>query len=334
MCVYQLYTHTHKVKLAKCAVLRVISDYPITLTYCTAWENPRDLVAWFLWLWDDPSHWRAAELQDPPSPFSDHLHPFMCPPFVSPFPFPPPFFVLFSLLLFSHSLSGRATRGGPSQPNPEPKGTRGSIGCNSESINSSKANVCLKRWQTVQPNSFLMLLRAWDVCSQDVCPCCSLRRWQRSLPPLRNRFRYHLYCWPTKFLFRCVSTVLPLGAKCLLFLLQPHHLTWRQLLSQSCTFVSVFCDMWGVSFQHGGRGASFIDVSVLESPSLKDAWLWLAFHREGLCTHSFPFRTPEPCVLSCLTEPSPLMCSCVSPACCTPVIATKSIFLDLPLVWY
>lgn len=153
MCVHQLYTHTHKVKLANCSVLRVISDYPTTLTYCTAWEeNPRDLVAWFLWLWDDPSLWRAAELQDLLLPFptifilSCALH--------SSLPAPPPSFVLFSLLLFSHSLSGRATRGGPSQPNPEPKGTRGSIGCNSESINSSKAHVCLKRWQTVRPNSF------------------------------------------------------------------------------------------------------------------------------------------------------------------------------------
>lgn len=36
-------------------------------------------------LLDYCSCWRAAELRDPPSPFSDHLHPSMYPPFVSPF---------------------------------------------------------------------------------------------------------------------------------------------------------------------------------------------------------------------------------------------------------
>lgn len=172
---------------------------------------------------------------------SSSLH---VPPSVSPSP-TPSLFVLFSLLLFSRSLSGRAARGGPSQPNPEPTGTRGSTGCNSESINSNKANVCLKRWQTVHLSSFLMLLRAWDLCSQEVCPCCSLRRWQRSLPPLRNRFRYHLYHWSTKFPFRCVSTVLPSGAKWLLSLLASHHLTRRQQLLDSPTFKSVFCDRVG-----------------------------------------------------------------------------------------
>lgn len=66
----------------------------------------------------------------------------MCPPFVSP-PSPHPSLVLFSLLL-SHSLSGRATRGGPSHTNPEPTGTRGSTGCNSESLNSDKAKCLFK----------------------------------------------------------------------------------------------------------------------------------------------------------------------------------------------
>lgn len=89
MCVYQLYTHTHKVELAKCSILRVISGYPIMLLYCTAWENLRDLVAWLLWLWGGPSRWRAAESQDPPSPFSNHLHPFMC-LHPSLLPLPPP----------------------------------------------------------------------------------------------------------------------------------------------------------------------------------------------------------------------------------------------------
>lgn len=42
--------HTYRVKLAKCSILRVVSGYPIMLLYGTAWENPRDLVAWFLWL--------------------------------------------------------------------------------------------------------------------------------------------------------------------------------------------------------------------------------------------------------------------------------------------
>lgn len=83
--------------------------------------------------------WRAAELPDPPSP---SLTIFICPPFVSPPP-PRPSLVLFPLL-FSPSLSGRATRGGPSHTNPEPTGTRGSAGCNSESLNSGQAKCLFK----------------------------------------------------------------------------------------------------------------------------------------------------------------------------------------------
>lgn len=58
-------------------------------------------------------------------------------------PPPHPSLVLFSLL-FSHSLSGRATRGGPSHTSPEPTGIRGSTGCNSESLNSGKAKCLFK----------------------------------------------------------------------------------------------------------------------------------------------------------------------------------------------
>lgn len=133
--------HTYRVKLAKCSILRVISGYPIMLLYCTAWGNPRDLL-----------HGSCGCEMTPPVgeqlSYKTLLLPFPtifilpCTSIRLSFPCPPLFF-LFSLLLFSHSLSGRATRGGPSQPNPEPTGTRGSIGCNSESINSSRVNVCL-----------------------------------------------------------------------------------------------------------------------------------------------------------------------------------------------
>lgn len=213
------------------------------LLYCTAWENLGDLVAWLLWLWDDPSRWEQLSYKTLLLPFPTI---FILPCASIRLSFPSPsLFVLFSLLLFSYSLSGRATRGGPSQPNPEPTGTRGSIGCNSESLNSNSQ--CLSNEvANSAPEFFLMLLRAWDLCSQEVCPCCSLRRWQRSLPPLRNRFRYHLYHWPAKFPFRCVSTVLPSGVKWLLSLLASHHLTRRQQLLDSPTFKSVFSDhVWG-----------------------------------------------------------------------------------------
>lgn len=71
----------------------------------------------------------SSELQDPPLPLLPSLHPSTYPHLSCP-SLPPSF--VFSLLPFSHSPSGRATRGGPSQPSPEPAGSRGSGGCASE----------------------------------------------------------------------------------------------------------------------------------------------------------------------------------------------------------
>lgn len=64
-------------------------------------------------------------------------------------------FCFLSLPLFFHSLSGRATCGGPSQPNPEPAGTRGSSGCNSEWI------------ETDNPSHFVQ--RGGKQCSRILC---------------------------------------------------------------------------------------------------------------------------------------------------------------------
>lgn len=93
-------------------------------------KSERSCCMTHIWLLECCSYWRAAELQDPPSPFLT-IFILPCPLHSSPLP-PPPSFVSSSLPLFFPSLSGRAACGGPSQPNPEPTGTRGSSGCNSE----------------------------------------------------------------------------------------------------------------------------------------------------------------------------------------------------------
>lgn len=160
MCVCISSTHTQTVKRTTCSILRVISGYWVLLTSCTAWENPKDLVAWFPRLWDDSSCGEQLSYETLP------LLLWPSPSFRVPcirLSLPPP--LLFSSpSSFLPSLSGRATRGGPSQPSPEPAGTRGSSGCNSESMNSENHKRLFKEMANSAAEFFFTALSVGFVC--------------------------------------------------------------------------------------------------------------------------------------------------------------------------
>lgn len=81
MCASELHTHTHTLKLPNIRFWHCSNAY---LLHCLV-KPKRSYCMTLIRLLDCYSCWRAAELPDRPSPFSDHLHPSMCPPFVSPF---------------------------------------------------------------------------------------------------------------------------------------------------------------------------------------------------------------------------------------------------------
>lgn len=116
-----------------------LSGYTVTLMTLPV-KTPPDILlhdshtAVRLWLLLDNSWVTRPSFSLLWSSSSSHLPSIRLPPSLSPS------FVSFSLPVFFHSLSGRATRGSPSQPNPEPTGTRsrGSSGCNSEWLKSNQ----------------------------------------------------------------------------------------------------------------------------------------------------------------------------------------------------
>lgn len=145
--------------------------------YCIARENPRDLIAWVPWLWDDPSVGEQLSYKTLLLPFLT-IFILSCALHSSPLPLPIP--LSFSSPFFSpiHYQEGQPVEA-PVTPTPSQQGLEAAPAATVSHLTPTKQNVCLKRWQTVQVNSFLMLLRAWHV--------CSLRPWQRSHLPLRNR---------------------------------------------------------------------------------------------------------------------------------------------------
>lgn len=220
LCLLNVYVHmnpihTHTLKLPNVHFWLCDNSY----IWCCLVKPKRPFCMTLIRLLEYCSCWRAAELRDPPSPF---LTIFILPCTLHSSPLSlPPSFVSFSLPLFFHSLSGRATCGGPSQPNPEPTGTRGSSGCNSEWIKTNKPSRFVSRGgKQCSRILFNYIESMGHVCSWEVCPCYSSRRWQKRFPPLMSRFWYHLCHWSTKFLFKYVSTVMFMEAKWLLYLLR------------------------------------------------------------------------------------------------------------------
>lgn len=114
-------------------------------------------------LLDYYSCWRAAELQDPPSPFSDHLHPSMYPPCLPSHSLPLSFL---SPFLFSsiHYQEGQPVEA-PVSPTPSQQGLEAAAAATVSELKLTNHHILCKEVANSAAQFFSIILRHWDMCA-------------------------------------------------------------------------------------------------------------------------------------------------------------------------
>lgn len=120
-------------------------------------------------LLDCYSCWRAAVSYQTVLLPSDHLHPSMCPPFVSPFT---PSLSCFLLPSFSHSLSGRAPVEAPVSPTLSQQGLEAAAAATVSELKPMNHHILFKECGKQCSRILSKYVESMGhMCSWEFCPC-------------------------------------------------------------------------------------------------------------------------------------------------------------------